>query len=57
MDTNSRVIRVSGGFSATVTANSSVRLILGLVTNPSNYATDSLTLVSYTDSTFSYTID
>jgi len=57
VNTSTRTIRVAGGFATSVTAGSQIRIQFGPVTNPTQYSTSSLTMVSYTDSTFTYTID
>src|SRR5690349_21119390 len=57
VNTSSRTIKISGGFATSVTAGASVKIQFSSVTNPSSYSTSSLTMVTYTDSTFTYTID
>lgn len=58
VNTSTRKIELKGGFTATVTAGSQVKIIIGLIKNPANQlSTDSFKLVSYTDSTYTYTID
>jgi hypothetical protein len=56
--TGSQTIKVYNGLTTTVPKGSSVYIYFGPVTNPSSStATSSFTMTSYTDSTFTYTID
>lgn len=59
VNTGSRVIKVGGGFSTAVTAGGSIDILLSPITNPVTSATTpgTFTLVSYTDTTYTYTID
>jgi hypothetical protein len=58
VNSSSRKITISNGFSADISGGTSISIILGPITNPSDQSnTDSLTMISYTDSSLSYSID
>ena len=58
INTSTREIRISDGFSANIAAGSTIKINIGLIRNPTDQAnTNSLTLISYTDSAFLYKID
>ena len=56
VDTSTNTIKVTG-LASSVTAGGTLKIELGPITNPSSYSSSSFTMVSYTDSTFAYTID
>lgn len=59
IDTSNNTIFISNGFNKAVTSiDQSVSVVFGPITNPSNKsANSSFTLESYTDSTYTYSID
>ena len=57
-DIASRIITVSTGFNIAVTAGASIAVTFGMLTNPiTQKSPGTLTIQSYTDSTFKYYID
>ncbi len=49
---------ISNGFAANIALGNSIKIIIGLITNPPDQTnTNSLTLMAYTDNTFNYQID
>jgi hypothetical protein len=52
------IIQVKNGLTASITAGNSIKILLGPFTNPgTNTNSDSMSVTSYTDNTFTYVID
>ena len=59
VDTTAKTITISNGFTSTVAAGDQIQVQFGPITNPStqNGATASFSILSYTSSALTYTID